>query len=138
MFISTKGDYSLRMLAYLAGHQAEGPITLREVSARLDLSQKYMETIVKELVRSGLLAAVRGKGGGYRFRKLPDQITLWEVIQATENTTVLSDTVAGTSTPYWPITEIYAGLDQKIQEYLSGFTIYDLVQREEAGNDYVI
>lgn len=138
MILSSKGEYALRMLAFMAEHQAEGPLTLRAISEGLDLSEKYMETIAKKLVRGGLLSATRGKGGGYQFRRLPEQISLWSVLELTESDLKVAKNVGSASVVNWPLVEIMTGLDSSIRTYLSGYTVDDLVQREQCGNDYVI
>ena len=138
MIISSKGEYALRMLAYLADHRGEGPLILKEISDKLGLSEKYMEGIAKNLVRSGILTAVRGKGGGYSFRRDPDRITLWEVLSVTErDLKVCKDMDVSTSTN-WHLLDIIQGLERSIQGYLSRYTISDLMLRDQAGDDYVI
>ena len=64
MLISTKGRYALRVLVDMAEHQTEDYMPLKEIAARQEISEKYLEIIVKELVRNGVLAGQRGKGGG--------------------------------------------------------------------------
>lgn len=63
MLISTKGRYALRVMADLAEHPAEGYIPLKEIAQRQEISEKYLEAIIKILVRAKLLSGVRGKGG---------------------------------------------------------------------------
>ena len=67
MLISTRGRYALRILVDLAEHQSDGYVTLRELAERQDISEKYLESIAKQLVSCGILAGLRGKGGGYRL-----------------------------------------------------------------------
>ena len=73
MMVSTKGRYALRFLVDIAEHQGHGFVPLRDVAARQEISEKYLEIVVKELVKGGLLAAMRGKGGGYRLNRPPDR-----------------------------------------------------------------
>ena len=63
MLISTKGRYALRVMVDLAEHREEGYIPLKAVAQRQDISEKYLEAIIKLLVRAGLLSGLRGKGG---------------------------------------------------------------------------
>ena len=67
MLISTRGRYALRVMIDLAEHQTEGYIPLKEVAQRQEISEKYLESIIKLLVKADLLSGVRGKGGGYRL-----------------------------------------------------------------------
>ena len=72
MMISTKGRYALRVLIDMAEHQTDGYIPLKEIAKRQDISEKYLESIVKSLVKGGVVEGMRGKGGGYRLCKSPD------------------------------------------------------------------
>ena len=70
MLISSKGRYALRLMIYIAAlGDAEGKIALREVADRERISQKYLEQLVRPLMKAGLLKSVRGKGGGYMMAK---------------------------------------------------------------------
>ena len=65
MIVSTKGRYALRVMIDLAEHPSDGYIPLREIAQRQEISEKYLEIILKLLVRGNLLTGLRGKGGGY-------------------------------------------------------------------------
>ena len=86
MMISTRGRYALRILVDLAEHRPEAYVTLRELAERQEISEKYLESIVKELVRAGILEGLRGKGGGYRLGREPEQIPVLEVLERMEGT----------------------------------------------------
>ena len=55
MMISTKGRYALRVLIDMAEHQTDGYIPLKEIAKRQDISEKYLESIVKSLVKGGVV-----------------------------------------------------------------------------------
>lgn len=84
MLISTKGRYALRLMIDLAEHQADGLIPLREISERQNISVKYLESIINPLVKAGLVEGVRGKKGGYRLAKNPEDCTILEILIPTE------------------------------------------------------
>ena len=86
MMISTKGRYALRVLVDLAEHDAGSYIPLKEVAQRQGISEKYLESIIKVLVRSGELEGVRGKGGGYRLTRPPEQYCLGDILRLMEGT----------------------------------------------------
>lgn len=143
MLISTKGRYALRVMADLAGHPSEGFIPLKEVAQRQEISEKYLEAIIKLLVRAKLLNGLRGKGGGYKLTRLPEQYTVGEILRLTEdslapvtcmepNADVCPRAAACVTLPVWK------GLDHVINAYLDGITLADLIRQCEAGNDYVI
>ena len=84
MMISTKGRYALRFLVDVAEHQGDRFVPLRDVAARQDISEKYLEIVVKELVKGGLLAAMRGKGGGYRLNRPPEEYNVKSILELME------------------------------------------------------
>lgn len=84
--ISTKGRYAIRVMIDLAEHAEEGNIPLRDVSERQEISKKYLEIIVKDLVRGGLVSGTSGKGGGYRLCRAPEDYTVGEILELMEGT----------------------------------------------------
>ena len=84
--ISTKGRYALRVMLDLAQHEGEGNIPLKDIAERQDISKKYLEVIVKDLVKGGMLNGVSGKGGGYSLCRKPDEYTVGEIIELMEGT----------------------------------------------------
>lgn len=84
MMISTKGRYALRVLIDMAEHQKDGYIPLKEIARRQEISEKYLESIIKLLVKDQVLEGLRGKGGGYRLCVGPDQLTVGAVLRLTE------------------------------------------------------
>ena len=68
MFVSTKGRYALRVMVELAQHQGDGYVPLNVIAERQDISEKYLESILKVLVQDKRLTGLRGRGGGYRLK----------------------------------------------------------------------
>ena len=143
MIVSTKGRYALRVMIDLAEHQAERYVPLNEVAARQDISEKYLENILKVLVQNGFLEGLRGKGGGYRLTRSPDQYTVAEILLLTEG----SLAPVSCLTPGAPACErmancrtytMWKGLNDLIADYFGKITLADLAAPEQAGNDYVI
>jgi Rrf2 family protein len=83
--ISTKGRYALRVMLDLAEH-ADGPTPLKEIAERQEISKKYLEIIVRELVRAKLIRGSSGKGGGYTLCRAPEEYTVGEILALTEGT----------------------------------------------------
>ncbi|MBE5915075.1 transcriptional regulator, BadM/Rrf2 family [Pseudobutyrivibrio sp. C4] len=81
---STKGRYALRVMIDLAQQDSEAYIPLKDIAERQDISKKYLEIIVKELVKGGLVAGVSGKGGGYRLTRKPEEYSIGEIIELLE------------------------------------------------------
>ena len=82
--ISTKGRYALRVMLDLAAHTQAGPIPLKDIAERQEISKKYLEIIVKDLVNGKLIKGVSGKGGGYTLCRLPQDYSVGEIIEVTE------------------------------------------------------
>ena len=82
--ISTKGRYALRVMIDLAEHYGEGYIPLKDVAERQEISKKYLEIIVRELVSAKLVTGVSGKGGGYKLTRKPDEYSAGEIIEVME------------------------------------------------------
>ena len=143
MLISTRGRYALRVLVDMAEHSAEGYITLKEVAQRQDISEKYLESIVKELVKAGMLDALRGKGGGYRLARAPEQISVLAVLKLMEGSLVPVACLEEGSKPCRRMAAcrtlpLWQGLNEVVNDYLSRYSIRDLMRRDTDGFDYVI
>ena len=85
MKVSTKGRYALETAADLAMHSdSEHRESLKNIARRRDLSEKYLERIVKMLCRAGIVSSARGVRGGYCLAKDAREITLLEILEASE------------------------------------------------------
>ena len=84
MMISTKGRYGLRIMLDISQQNSDEFISLKSISERQGISMKYMEIIVAALNKNGLLKSQRGKDGGYKLTKSPEEYTVGEIIRATE------------------------------------------------------
>lgn len=143
MLISTKGRYALRVMIDLAEHQGEGYIPLKAVAQRQGISEKYLESIMKLLVKANLLSGLRGKGGGYKLTRSPSQYTVGGVMRLTEDSLapvacLESGAVACPKAAECRTLAMWQGLDQVINTYLDGITVADLTRSGDAGDDYVI
>ena len=84
--ISTKGRYALRVMIDLAEHKDQGYIPLKDIAERQQISKKYLEIIVRDLVSSGMISGVSGKRGGYKLMREPDDYAVGERIEVMEGT----------------------------------------------------
>ena len=82
--ISTKGRYALRVMIDLAEHDGQGYIPLKDIAERQQISKKYLEIIVRDLVSSGLISGVSGKHGGYKLTRTPEEYSAGEIIEVME------------------------------------------------------
>ena len=143
MMISTKGRYALRVMIDIAEHQHDGYIPLKEIAARQEISEKYLEAIVKSLVKERYLTGLRGKSGGYRLTKTPEEYTVGSILRLSGGRLApvawLEENPGGgrrmaecRTLPMW------RKLNTMINDYFDGITLADLVNTSQPGNDYVI
>lgn len=142
MMISTRGRYALRVLVDLAEHQGDGYITLRETAERQEISEKYLESIVKDLVKGKVIEGLRGKGGGYRLARPADEISVLDILRFTEGSLVPVACLEADSKPCARADScrtlpLWEGLNRVVCDYLSGFTVQDLISEDSSFN-YVI
>ena len=143
MLISTKGRYALRVMIDLAEHQAEGFIPLKVIAERQEISEKYLESIIKLLVRAKLLNGVRGKCGGYQLTKAPEQYTVGSILRLTEDSLSPVSCLEEGSAPCGRAADcrtlgLWQGLDRVIRDYLEQYTIADLMRMNDPGDNYII
>ena len=143
MIVSTKGRYALRVMIDLAEHQAERYVPLKEVAARQEISEKYLENILKVLVQNGCLEGLRGKGGGYRLTRSPDQYTVAEILLLTEGSLAPVSCLVPGAPACQRMTNcrtynMWKGLNDLITNYFGNITLADLAAPDQEGNDYVI
>ena len=143
MLISTKGRYALRVMIDLVEHQSEGYIPLKEIAERQEISEKYLESIIKILVKAKMLDGLRGKGGGYKLTRAPEQYTVGSILRLTEDSLAPVSCLEDGAAPCARAAEcrtlpMWQGLDKVIYDYLESVTIADLMEQGTAGDDYVI
>lgn len=143
MLISTKGRYALRVMVDLAEHPSDGFVPLRVIAERQEISEKYLESIIKLLVKAKLLNGLRGKGGGYRLTKAPEQYTVGSILRLTEDSLapvscLEEDAGSCPRASECRTLPVWQGLDKVINDYLDNITLADLTHPDMVGNDYVI
>ena len=143
MLVSTKGRYALRVMIDLAEHQTDGFIPLKVIAQRQEISEKYLENIIKLLVKAKLLTGVRGKGGGYQLTKAPEQYTVGSILRITEDSMAPVSCLEPGADACPRAAEcrtlsMWQGLDKLLTDDFEHITLADLVHRAPAGYDYVI
>lgn len=132
MMISTKGRYALRVMLDLASQDPEEYISLKAISDRQEVSMKYLESIVSNLGKAGMLESLRGKSGGYRLNKRAREYSVGDIIRAAEGelSTVncLEENKGGCNRAGDCLTlPLWQKLDQIVAEYLDSVTLEDLL-----------
>ncbi|MBQ8092645.1 MAG: Rrf2 family transcriptional regulator [Clostridia bacterium] len=145
MKVSTKGRYALRFMIDLAEHEAEGPITLKDISNRQGISVKYLEHVATQLTRAGLIRSIRGNQGGYRLSREPSAYTADEILTVVEGR--LCPVACLEQTPnqceryaFCKTVRFWEGLEKAVSTYLRSYTLKDLMNSSmpENAGDYCI
>ncbi len=137
MMISTKGRYALRVMIELAQRQEEGYISLKEVAKNQEISEKYLEAIMKNLVTAGLAVGMRGKGGGYRLARPAAQCSAGEILQAAEGSLAPVACLEEDAEPCLRRDQcaslpLWQELEQVVQDFLSGYSLERLMEQSAA------
>lgn len=136
MKLSTKGRYATRAMLDLALHFGEGPILVKDISNRQEVSDRYLEQILTPLKAGGLVRVVRGARGGFALAKPPSQIKLLEIIQLVEGSTAPVDCVDDlhicARSGNCVTREVWIELKQAIDNVLESMTLEDLVDRQNS------
>lgn len=139
MLVSTKGRYALRVMIDLAENQTSGYIPLKEIAQRQDVSEKYLESILKTLVRAGVLAGQRGKGGGYRLTRDPSDYQVGEILTLTEGSLApVAGLDTGVNSDHGATQRMWQDLANLITSFFANITVADLVTTSIPGDNYVI
>lgn len=133
MRLSTKARYGLRLMLNLASRYGDGPVLLREIAEREQISEKYLSLIIIPLRVDGLVQSARGAYGGYSLARAPEEITVKHIIHALEGETALVNCVKNPAAclrvQTCPTREVWNILGEKIGETLDGMTLASLVKK---------
>lgn len=124
-------DYAIRSILYLT--LVERMATASEVSEKMKIPKQYLVTTSRKLKAADLIAAVPGVSGGYFLARPPEEITLLDIIKATEGTILFDrclehneDCCSVLKQSECPVREVYVGLQSIMEETLSKVTIAKL------------
>jgi Rrf2 family protein len=135
MKISTKIRYGARAMLELASHYGEGPIELREIAKKEDISLKYLEQVINPLRAAGLVKSIRGSKGGYSLAKPPSQICLYDVVESLEGALnlveCLHDSKACARTSLCVTRDIWKEVSDAISKIFYSVTLEDMVNRKK-------
>lgn len=134
MKLSTKGRYGLKAIFELSLNQDDGPIPLKLIAKRQNISDQYLEQIFLILKKAGLVKGVRGAQGGYLLGKDAKEITVGDILTALEGPVSLSDCVLNEDVcenSNTCVTKIvWEKIKNGIDEVISSITLQDMI------NDY--
>lgn len=138
--VSTRGEYGVRLMVYLARHYGDSPCSLTEVSQSegLELQQQYLEQLVRALRQHGLVESTRGAHGGYKLTRPPEAMRMSEVLRALEGPVapmicategemeIICDRLDGCSTHF-----LWARVRDAVMQTLESITLADLLTQTE-------
>lgn len=133
MKISTKTRYGLRFMVYLGYYYQKGPVHLNRVAKAENISKKYLEQIVPHLKQGGFLVSYRGSEGGYQLSRQPNEISVKDIVEVLEGPFHFVDcgNLSGNRCERYEFCaarEIWGGLSEIFDNYLSGQTLGDLAK----------
>lgn len=135
MKLSTKGRYGTRVLLDLGLHWGEGPILLKDIARRQEISLPYLEHLIAPLIAGGMVKSIRGPRGGVSLLKRPEEIRLSEVIQLLEGPIAPVECVhnpeAYPRSPLCVTHDIWDEVRRAIDGVLESTTLQDLVDRQK-------
>ncbi len=129
-------DYSLRVLMYCAG-QKDRLITIAELADHYRLSKNHLMKIVNDLAHQGLLETLRGRGGGLRLLKKPEDIRIGDVVRQAENDFRLVECFDGRTntcllTPGCRLKGVFGAALRAYMKELDAVTLADIAEPDEA------
>lgn len=143
MKISTKGRYAIRVMLDLAKQDSEEYIPLLDIAKRQDISEKYLESIVAVLSKNDFLKSLRGKGGGYKLMKKPEEYTIGSILKLMEGS--LAPVACLEKKPNrceraaeCATLKMWEGMEKMIEDYFEGITLADLMENGNSADYYII
>ena len=131
MIISTKGRYTLRVMIYLAEHPTNGYIPIKEIADEQDMSKEYLNSILKVLVQNKMLTSLRGKGGGYKLNRRPDEYSVGSILRIVEGDLAPVPCVTNAEpcprADKCPSLPMWRKLDRLINDFFDGISLADLM-----------
>lgn len=122
----------MRVMADLASQKPDQLVTMKDISARQSISKKYLESIMRSLHTAGLVKAVSGRSGGFCLMKSPDQISLLEILEATEGDMAPVKCLTHTAQPcsreeLCPTLDLWKEYDQVTKDFFASKSLQDLL-----------
>lgn len=141
MKISTRGRYALRIVIDLAEHQGDKEyIAMKDIAKRQEVSLKYLEKILPQLVKGDIIEGVHGKGGGYKLLRKPANYSVGEILRLTEGelapvACLESDSENCERKEQCRTLKMWKGFYQIINNYFDSISIADLMDCTNVKNE---
>jgi Rrf2 family iron-sulfur cluster assembly transcriptional regulator len=136
MRLSTKAQYAVRAMVSLNLHGDGTPVSIRDISAREDISLQYLEQLFAKLRRGKIVDSVRGPGGGYVLARAAAEIRMDEIIDSVEETLVpvscMDESGQCACADKCVTQSVWQGLAERIRHFLASITLEDLTREAKA------
>jgi len=133
MKLSTRVRYGLRAMIDLVIHAGEKPVLIQTIAERQEISRKYLDNLLMALKSAGLVRSVRGARGGYMLAKLPERISIKDIVVALDGRPTMADCLKDSaSCPRYdicPTRDLWEEMTTSIHNLLKKTTLDDLVQK---------
>lgn len=136
MKLTVFSDYALRVLMYLAVDRTR-LTTIPDIAADFGISQNHLTKVVHHLVRAGVLQSTRGKGGGVRLARAPEEIRVGQIVRASEGDAPIVECLSGTPSacriaPVCRLSGLLVDAFDALYAHLDEYTVADLVGNRRA------
>lgn len=135
--ISTRGQYALMTMEVLAEQQDNSYVPMKKISHRQNLSVKYLEQILIQLSKAGLVEGLRGNNGGYRLVKSPSQYTAGEILRAMEGDLSPRSNADGKALKTSGNEEFWSDFNKTINDYVDSVSLEKIVEKSHENNGYM-
>jgi len=128
MKLTTRGHYSVKALLDLSLQPSSEPASVKAIALRQDIPAPYLEKLLIEMRRAGLVQSIRGAAGGYKLAMSPEKISLGQILEAVGETIEPLPRHSPTETQAedWVTYTLWQRLHQKLKEALYSITLADL------------
>ena len=128
MKLTTRGHYSVKALLDLSLQSKEKPTSVKAIAARQDIPAPYLEKLLIEMRRAGLVKSVRGSQGGYQLALAPSKISLGQILESVGETVnpLPHHHLDAQQVEDWVTFSLWKRLHQKLKEALYSITLADL------------
>ena len=134
MRLTAKGRYAVTAMLDLAVHQAEGPITLADISRRQGISLSYLEQLFAKLRRRNLVSSVRGPGGGYTLQREPSEIFVAEIVDSVDENVDATRCSGRADCQHGEMClshQLWSELSDEIHHFLAGINLASIIEKRE-------
>jgi Rrf2 family transcriptional regulator, cysteine metabolism repressor len=140
MKISTKGRYGMKAMLDLAIYSSTGPVTVKSIAERQNISEGYLEQVFSSLRKGGLVNSIKGAQGGYVLSRSPLNITVGDILRQLEGDLRVADenitTDSETDLEYCISSKVWRSINESINSIVDSITLDSLITEYKKIRDY--